>query len=667
MTASATADLELMRASVLLDSDPATAAKSATEILARFPGHPEANLLLAAACRRLGDGRAAVPVLESLAAANPDSALLALELGRGLASSARPADARGAFKRAIALDAGLADAWRELAQAEFLLGEETAGDAAYAEFSRLTPEPIEFNDVLVALADNRLAAAEAMLRQHLKRTPEDVVALRMLADTVLRRDDPGEAERSLRAALELAPGYAAARLDLARLLYAKQMYGEVLPLVERLLRVDPENIAYLSLKAQALRLVGRSAEAVALMEGAVRERPTDAQAWLLYGHLMREVGEPAEAIAAYRHALAVQPQQGEAYWSLANLKTFRFEEADLAAMQARLGEAGLRAGDRTHLEFALGKALEDRGEYPDSFEHYARGNALQRAKTPYDASVVEADVRRSVALYTAPFFAARQGFGSERTDPIFVVGLPRSGSTLIEQILASHSAVEGTRELDEIPGIVRDLVLRSSTRATPAYPEPVAGLDAAGARALAERYLARTQPFRSTDKARFVDKMLANFGHVGLIHLLFPRATIIDARRHPLGCGMSCYRQLFARGLGFTYDLEEFGRHYRAYAELMAHLDQVLPGRVHRVYYEALVAHPEREVRRLLEHCGLPFEEACLRFYETKRIVQTISTEQVRRPIYSESVGQWRHFEPWLGPMQAALGDLIERYPILGG
>jgi hypothetical protein len=506
-----------------------------------------------------------------------------------------------------------------------------------------------------------------MLRQHLKRSPRDVVALRLLADALVRRDDPIEAERHLRAALEIAPGYAAARLDLARLLYAEQMHAEMLPLVDRLLRLDPQNTTYLSLKAQALRLVGRSAEAIALMQGAVRDRPADSQAWLLYGHLLREVGSPEEAIAAYRRALAVRPAQGEAYWSLANLKTFRFGDADLEAMRSQLTQPSLRVSDRTHLEFALGKALEDKRDYAASFQHYARGNALQRAKTPYDASVVEADVRRSIALYTAPFFAACQGFGSDRTDPIFVVGLPRSGSTLIEQILASHSGVEGTRELNEIPGIVRDLVLRPAARATPAYPGPVAGLDGAGARALAERYLARTEIFRTAGTPRFVDKMLANFGHIGLIHLMFPRATIIDARRHPLGCGVSCYRQLFARGLGFTYDLEEFGRHYRAYAELMAHTDQVLPGRVHRVYYEALVAHPEREVRRLLEHCGLPFEEACLRFYETERVVQTISAEQVRQPIYSDSVGQWRHFEPWLGPMKAALGDLVERYPILGG
>ena len=281
----------------------------------------------------------------------------------------------------------------------------------------------------------------------------------------------------------------------------------------------------------------------------------------------------------------------------------------------------------------------------------------------HDPEATTADVQRSKGMYTERFFAERCGWGSARADPIFIVGLPRSGSTLLEQVLASHSQVEGTRELPDIPAIAFELMSRANPQRRWAYPQPVAALERQDIDALAARYLARTQAHRALGKPRFVDKMLGNFGHIGLIQLLFPKAAIIDARRHPLGCGFSCYKQLFARGLAYSYDLRDIGRYYRDYAELMEHFDAVLPGRVHRVYYEQLVADPQRELKRLLEYCALPFEAQCLQFHENRRIVQTISSEQVRRPIYADSVDQWRHFEPWLGPLKEALGDLVDRYP----
>jgi hypothetical protein len=304
----------------------------------------------------------------------------------------------------------------------------------------------------------------------------------------------------------------------------------------------------------------------------------------------------------------------------------------------------------------LGKALEDEGRFAVSFEHYARGNTLHRATIVHNADAITADVQRSKSLYSASFFADRAGWGSGRPDPIFIVGLPRSGSTLLEQILASHSQVEGTRELREIPDLTREL---------PDYPESVAGLGREDIDALAGRYLSQTQAYRPLGRPRFVDKMLGNFAHAGLIHLMFPRAAIIDARRHPLACGFSCYKQLFVRELGFTYDLSELGRFYRDYAELMEHFDTVLAERVHRVHYELLVADPERELRKLLDYCNLPFEQQCLNFHENRRVVQTISSEQVRLPIYSDAVDQWRHYEPWLAPLKDALGDWVERYPPL--
>jgi tetratricopeptide (TPR) repeat protein len=652
-----------MRASVLLESDPAAAARRASDILAANPSHPEASLLLAAACRQLGNSKDAALALEALGEAHRNTPLMQLELGRAYAGSGRMDAAIAAYRHAVALDAGLADAWRELATQLFAAGDIQGGDTAYRHYSRLVPDPPQLKDATVALAENRLEAAEALLKRRLQLAPHDVIALRVLGEVATRREDFAAAESRLTTCLALAPGYAQARYDLANLLHLQHRDAEVLALVERLLASEPDNIDFLSLKAQAMRLLGRSAEAISLMEQAVASHPDEDRAWLLCGHLLREVGHPARAIEMYRRAIETRPQYGHAYASLANLKTFRFAPADVAAMREHLAHSSLRNSERTHFEFALGKALEDEGQFAESFEHYARGNSLQRAVVGHDADATTADVRRAKALYTPAFFAERSGWGSQGRDPIFIVGLPRSGSTLLEQILASHPQVEGTRELAEIPALALETMSQANPTGQPPYPESLAALGRQDLEALAARYLSRTQVHRPLARPRFVDKMLGNFCHIGFIHLLFPNASIIDARRHPLACGFSCFKQLFARGFGFTYDLADFGRYYRDYADLVEHFETVLPRRVHRVHYEQVVADPEGEVRRLLDYCGLPFEPQCLKFHENRRVVQTISSEQVRRPIYAESVDQWRHYEPWLGPMQAALGDLADRYP----
>jgi predicted Zn-dependent protease len=652
-----------MRASLLLDSDPLAAAQRASAIMAVSPGHLEATLLFSAARRKLGDPAAAAAALESLTDAERETPLLQLEIGRAYAAAGRKAEALAALRRAVALNEDLAEGWRELAAMCFGAGDTHAGDTAYAHYSRLTQDPPELKDAMVALADGRLDSAEAMLLQRLDQTPTDVSALRLLAQIAIQREDHAEAERRLTRCLELAPGYAAARYDLANLNFTQHRHAEVLPLVERLLAADPRNIEYLSLKAQTMRLVGRNSEAVALMEAAVADHADNDAAWLLYGHLLREVGQQPRAIEMYRRALAIRPDSGRAYSSLANLKTFRFERGDLEAMQQRLEHGTLSGMDRTYMEFAFGKALEDEGRFESSFEHYARGAARQRATLSYDANATSAIVERSIKVFSERFFSERRDWGGARADPIFIVGLPRSGSTLLEQIMASHSLIEGTRELADIPNIARELILRPNPAGGQAYPEPVAALDRSEIDILAARYLAQTQMHRPLGKPYFVDKMLSNFVHIGLIHLMFPAAAIIDIRRHPLGCGFSCYKQLFARGLNYTYDLTELGRYYRDYARLMEHFDAVLPGRVHRVYYERLVADPQGEVQRLLDHCKLPFEQQCLQFYENRRVVQTISSEQVRRPIYSDSVDQWRRYEPWLGPLKQAVGDLADNYP----
>jgi hypothetical protein len=409
--------------------------------------------------------------------------------------------------------------------------------------------------------------------------------------------------------------------------------------------------------------IGEYDAALALHEALLAEYPRHAKMWMSKGHVLKTAGRRDESIRAYRQSIAIAPALGEAYWSLANLKTFRFEPADLDRMRAQLARAELADEDRLHFEFALGKALEDRAEYAASFEHYARANALRRRQVVHDAAETTAHVQRTRAVCTRELFADRAGWGAPAPDPIFIVGLPRSGSTLLEQILASHSAVEGTMELPDVLGLVRELGGRRRRAERSRYPEVLATLVAPDVLALGERYLRQTQIQRKTGARHFIDKMPNNFAHVGLIHLALPNARIVDARRHPLGCGFSCFKQHFARGQAFTYDLDELGRYYRDYVELMAHYDAVLPGRVHRVHYERLVEDTEHEVRRLLEYCGLPFEQGCLDFHRNERAVRTASSEQVRQPIFREGIDHWRHYEPWLGPLKAALGPVLDAYP----
>jgi hypothetical protein len=332
-------------------------------------------------------------------------------------------------------------------------------------------------------------------------------------------------------------------------------------------------------------------------------------------------------------------------------------------VRAALGRNDLTADDRLHFEFALGKALEDAASYEESFAHYAVGNAIRREHHRHNADEHTAYVRRSKALYTTDFFAARAGAGAPASDPIFILGLPRAGSTLLEQILASHSLVEGTMELPDIPAIAHELAGRTAKDAEPRYPQVISGLTHAELRALGERYLAATRVQRKGSAPFFIDKMPNNCLNVGLIHLILPNAKIIDARRHPLGCCFSAFKQHFARGQNFSYALDDVGRYYCDYVELMAHFDAVLPGRIHRVFYERMIEDTEREVRRLLASCGLPFEEQCLRFYENNRAVRTASSEQVRQPIFHEGVDHWRHYEAWLGPLKEVLGPVHECYP----
>jgi len=434
--------------------------------------------------------------------------------------------------------------------------------------------------------------------------------------------------------------------------------------VEQLLAKEPRNPGYLNLKAAILANLGDSADSIKVYESVLAGHPRQPKIWMSYGHCLKTAGRQEDSIAAYRRAIGMQPTLGEAYWSLANLKTFRFSPADMVAIRDALDRSDLTDEDRLHFEFSLGKALEDEGCYEESFTHYAKGNAVRRRIHPYSADEEARYVNRCRTQHTAEFFKARESAGAQSAAPIFIVGLPRSGSTLLEQILASHPLVEGTMELPDLPQIARELAGREEKDESAApFLRAVAALSRAELRDLGERYLATTRIYRKTEAPFFVDKMPNNWLYVGLIQLILPNARIIDARRHPLGCCLSAFKQHFARGQSFSYDLEDLGRYYRGYVELMAHYDTVLPRRIHRVFYESMIEDTETEVRRLLDHCALPFDEQCLRFYENERSVRTASSEQVRRPIFRDGMDHWRHYEPWLGPLKQALGTVLERYP----
>jgi tetratricopeptide (TPR) repeat protein len=508
-------------------------------------------------------------------------------------------------------------------------------------------------EAAVALNENRLDVAERLLKPHLKEDPFDAAAIRMLAELAARIGRWKDAENLLRRAVELAPGWTAAKANLALVLGRMGRPAEAMTLLDDLFALDPDDLGHWNLKAATLGRLGEFEEAIELYEGVIAKAPAQPRVWVSYGLMLKTIGRLEEGIAAYRKAIAIKPTLGEAWWGLANLKTVEFSEADIAAMHRAFGAPDLTDEDRVHLGFALGKAMHDAGQADEAFAHYAKANALRLKSQSHRPEAVTEMVDRSIVAFTADVFAERTA-GCEAHDPIFIVGMPRAGSTLIEQILASHSQIEGTSELPDIPVL---------SRKPGPYPKGILEASRDERRALGEKYLKRAGVQRRTDRPLFIDKLPNNWLFVPFIELILPNAKIIDARRHPLGCCFSNFRQHFAHGQAFTYSLEDVGLYYADYVRLMAHVDAVLPGRVHRVIYERMVDDTEAEVRALLDYCGLEFEPACLEFYRTERAVRTPSSEQVRRPIYRAATEEWRAYEPFLGPLKETLGPVLDSYP----
>jgi tetratricopeptide (TPR) repeat protein len=653
----------LAAAADLLETDPKKAEQQAQEALKFAPGQQQALQLLIGARQAQGDIAGARTLLESMAAETPDLASVHFELGMMLAEAGEDHAAIRSLSRVVELEAAHPQAWRLLGDALVQVGDTDGAAKAYSRQFTSSVMDVKMLEQASALDVDQIEIAENLLREFLNIYPTDLVALQMLGKMYVRANQFESAERLFKRAVDLAPSFAGARLDYISALHLQMKPEEETRQLDILLENDPDNSEYRRLKAMALSASGRTTEAVRCCEDALRAEPDQHNFWLAYAHILRVAGRQKDCIAAYRRTIQIEPRLGEAWWGLANLKTFHFGPSDVETMRTELLREDLTDDNREFLHFALGKALEDDRAYRESFEQYRRGNSLVRARNPYNVDDVAENVAREKRRFTREFFAAHANIGSPSPDPIFIVGMPRSGSTLVEQILASHSSVEGCGELPSFTAIVRDLEAKRIDRDGPASDDAEALFNGKDLKVLGEEYLERCRIYRNLPRPHFTDKMPSNFHHLGFICATLPNAKIIDVRRHPLACCFSNFRQSFPSRLGPSYALTDIGRYYRGYIELLAHFDSVVPGRVYRVIYENLVRNPEREIRQLLEYCDLPFEEACLRFYETDRGIRTISSEQVRQPVYTDSIEQWRHYESWLEPLKTALGPVLDAYP----
>jgi len=653
----------ISHAARLLRRDPSLAEQQAVEILRVYPDLAAARQILGTSYRLQGDPEKALSVLGPLADIHPDSADLLHELGLALGATGRGEEAIAVLRKAVQINPRHSGAWRSLGDQLHAAGDKVASQDAFEKHLQVsTPHP-ELVEAAAFFRKGGIAKAERLTREVLKKDPTDVVAIRLLADIGAKVGQYRDARNLLERCLELAPDFHMARYSYAMVLFRSQDLEAALEQMNILLRAEPMNPNYLILKSSVLVRKGDHVEALKLHEHLLKHYPSQAGPYMNYGHTLKSVGRLEEAIQAYRKSIELSPRMGESYWSLANLKTFRFSDEDIAQMRSQVVEEGGDPDEQAHLAFALGKAYEDRKDYDESFHFYERGNAIRSTHHRHNAKKNVFDSVRQIKTLDRTFFEARKGFGCPAPDPIFVVGLPRAGSTLLEQILASHSQVEGTAELPDIIAISRKLAQKTREHPAGKYPEILTELSADQFRELGHGYIESTRIQRS-NLPFFIDKMPNNFRHIGLIHLILPNAKIIDARRHPMAGCFSGYKQLFARGQTYTYNLTDIGRYYRDYVTLMDHWDDVLPGRVLRVQYEEMVADTEKQIRRVLDYCGLEFEEQCLRFYETKRTIRTPSSEQVRQPVYTEGVDQWRNYEKHLGPLKEALGPVLDRYPI---
>ena len=627
-----------------------------TPLLGANPGNRDLLYLMAVAQRMRQQIPEALATLEVLEVYHPRYPRLFQERGHCQVFRREAPAAIAAFERAVQLNPALPASWKALQNLYRMVQRPADVDRCGQHLATLAALPPEVVTARSMFMDGEIEEAEALIRRFLMQHGEHVEGMRVLANIATENEYPLDAEVLLEAVLRLVPAYHAARYDYILALVDLHKHGKAREQSEQLIAADPASPAPRVTLASVLLALGELDESVARFRALVEEFPRDAEIAQSLGHALKTLGKQEEAVGAYRRAADVRPGFGEPFWSLANLKTYRFTDDEIARMRDLESAPGVQPVDQQHLCFALGKGLEDRGEYADSFTYYERGNAIKKSQSRYRAPMHERSAKRLREVCSAEFFNERKGWGCDSPAPIFVVGMPRAGSTLLEQILASHSQVEGTTELANVPRLVSNLSGRDRM-GEPPYPRVLQELPEEQFRRFGEEYLRDTLDYR-TGKPRFIDKMPNNFRNIGLIHLMLPNARIIDARRDAMDCCFSNFKQLYARGHQFAYSQEDIGRYYSSYVEMMEHWDAVLPGRVLRVDHDDVLADLEGSVRRILDYCGLPFEQACLEFHKTERRVHTASSEQVRRPINRDGVDQWKPYSEWLGPLREALGSL---------
>lgn len=638
-----------------------SAVESARVALALDPKHQEALYVLAVAYRLAKKSAEALAALRTLIDAYPSYGRAHQERGHVLRDAERFDEALAAYQEAVAHNNALVGSWRMLAILHKRQGDENAAQHATAQCAYYDSLPPELLTVANYIQEGRLLKAETLCRAFLQKNKHHPEGMRLLADIGTRFNAYDEAEFLLESCVVLDPLNTNAHYDYVNVLHKRQKFGAALEQATALREKAPRKPQFEILLANENLAVGNFDAALELYREQLKVAPYNASLYLTLGHALKTVGRQSEAIEAYTNAFRVRPDFGDAFWSLANLKTYRFSDETVRQMKAVEAAERTALEDRYHLCFALGKALEDRGDYRASFEYYDRGNRLKREEVGYDWRKVQREIALQIEHCDAALFAQHKARGFDAADPIFIVGLPRAGSTLLEQILASHSQVEGTMELPDILALAHRLDGRRRIDEEARYPANLREIDSAEFKKFGETYIRDTMIQRKKRTPFFIDKMPNNFRHIALIHLILPDAKIIDARRGAMGCCFSGFKQLFAEGQEFTYGLEEIGHYYRDYVALMEHWDRVLPGKVLRVRYEDVVADTEAQVRRILDYCGLPFEDACLSFHQTERAVRTASSEQVRQPIFTSGLDQWAHYAPYLDPLRALLGpDLVQ-------
>ncbi len=632
------------------------ATKAFEQLLHDRPNFADALYYLAVCQRKANDTDAALASLTQLTGAHPRYARAYQEQGHIFRARQQRDAAIGAYEQATALNPALPASWHALGRYYVAAGEQEKAAQAMQHVNWLSTLPPPLLTVTSLIHENKLFMAEQICRHFLQQQPHHIEAMRLLAELGSKLQILDDAEFLLESALEFQPDYHRARLDYVRVLHRRQKYAKALEQAQLLQASDPDNVAFKVTLATEHQASGNFDQALGIYEQVLAQQPDLHAVHAAHAHALKTIGRTELAIESYRRAYRCTPAYGDAYWSLANLKTYRFEDAEIAQMRDMQAQPATDNTDRVHLCFALGKALEDRGEYADAFTFYARGNRLKKQESRYRPELVERELQTQKQQFDAAFFKQREEFGCADAAPIFVVGLPRAGSTLLEQILASHSQIDGTMELANIIGMAHQLNGRRALSGNGQYPQVLHQLTHEQQGELGNKFIEDTM-FHRQGGDYFVDKMPNNFRHLALIQLILPNAKIIDARRHPMACCFSGFKQLFAEGQEFTYDLQDIGRYYAAYVQIMDHWDRELPGRILRVQHEDVIDDLEAQVRRMLDYCELPFEPGCLEFHRTERAVKTASSEQVRQPIYTSGLDQWRHFEPYLGPLVDALGE----------